>query len=110
MARWRRANAAASLSVFPLKLYACNASRDGVVACSRGLLYFCTVLKASQSLLLISDAAFPRASRTWLLSFACPSVADSNSPLTQFAALRIRVYRVPISAIEPFSAAALLVR
>src|SRR6267378_2183470 len=91
------------------RLKACNASRDGVVACSRGVLYFCAVFKDSPSFLRISQAVVFSASRTWLLSFACASVLASKSPFTQFTAFTIKSYRVPIKAIEPSSAAVLLV-
>jgi len=69
----------------------CKASRDGVVACWRGVLNFCAVLKDSPKFPSHSEAAFPSASRTWLLSFACASVPASRSPVTQFIALRIRL-------------------
>src|SRR5438105_12456252 len=52
VARWKSETAAA-LSLAPTafipKLYACRASRDGVVACSKGVLYFWMVLKDSRS-------------------------------------------------------------
>src|SRR5438876_11516477 len=100
--------AAGKLFLTP-RLKACKASRDGVVARSRGVLYFWVELKDSPSFLRISEAAFPSASRTWLLSFACASVVATKSPFTQFTALRIRLYCVPIRAIEPSRAAVLLV-
>ena len=37
-----------------------KASSDGVVACSRGVFSFCTVLSDSPSLFRISEAVFPR--------------------------------------------------
>src|SRR5438105_10936390 len=99
VARWKSETAAA-LSLAPTafipKLYACRASRDGVVACSKGVLYFWMVLKDSPSFLRISEAAVLSASRTWLLSLACASVLASKSPLLQLTALRIRSYRLPI--------------
>jgi hypothetical protein len=49
------------------ELKALRASRDGVVACSRGVSNLCTVLKDSPSLLGMSEAAFPRASKIWFL-------------------------------------------
>src|SRR5437660_9826460 len=82
--------AAGKLFLTP-RLKACKASRDGVVARSRGVLYFCTVLKDSPSLLRISEAAFPSASRTWFLSFACPSVVASKSPLAQLNRLENQI-------------------
>lgn len=45
------------------ELQALRASRDGVVACSRGVSNLCTVPKDSPSLLGMSEAAFPRASK-----------------------------------------------
>ena len=44
---------------------------------------------------------FPGHSRTWLLSLASASVLANDSPVEQFTALRIRLYWVPICAIEP---------
>src|ERR1700757_235585 len=51
--------------VFIPRLYAFKASSEGVLACSRGVSNFCTVLNDSPSLLRISEAVFPRASSTW---------------------------------------------
>ena len=45
-----------------------------------------------------------------LLRILRGNLTNSTNQLAQFTALRIRLYRVPISAIEPSSAAALLVR
>src|SRR5580698_5487444 len=91
-------------------LKAFQASRDDVVACSKGVSNFWIVLRDSPSLFRISIDTFPSASSTWFWSLACASVLASVRPLSQLTALRVRRYWVPILAIEPSSTAALAVR
>jgi hypothetical protein len=80
------------------------------VACSSGVSYFFTLANDSPSFLRISELAFPSDSSTWFLSLASASVLASVSPLAQFTAFTIRMYLVPICAIDPSSTTALCVR
>src|ERR1019366_10335257 len=89
------------------RLYAFSASSDGVVASSTGVVYFCTELSDSPSLLRKLTAAASRALSTASLPAACSCASASTSPVLQFTAFMPITYWLPSPAIEPVSIALL---
>ena len=65
---------------------ALRAPSELVVACSSGMSNFSTVLSDSPNLFRISEAVFPRASKTWFSSLAVLQRAASSRLVPVFAA------------------------